>query len=216
MGNTQDRVIKGLDEIVGDLIGFDMLEKLKEQIITQIPYQKMFGLKGERIFVNEDAAPNETILPLWEFQWDTETVQGQNSFQTGFINSRIIFPNNLSGKYDFFRLVALSIARFFNSQSFLNNFFGQVDGLNEFAENLSFAYNNTYKRGEITVPVLIIRIPFLFDINRFRILNPCTDLDGNLHDPLLRQIESYSLEITDDDIENPTVLIPATEPLIKN
>ncbi len=213
MGNTKDRVITGLDSIVGALAGPQMLEKLKATIIKEPVYQKMFGNKGERIFLNEDAAVNETILPLWEFQWDTETVMGADLYQTGFINSRILFPNNLSGKYDFYRLVAISISRFFNSQFFTNDFLKQVSGLNEFAEDLNFAYNQTYKRGEMSVPALVMRIPFKFDLRRLRLIEDCTDFDAQLSALLLEQIASYSLEIKDDDNN---VLIPADVPLVSN
>lgn len=198
MGNTSERLISGFDLVSGVLAGNLMLETLKTSLLTQTPFQKMFGANGERIFINEVPAYNETILPLWEFQWDTETVQGSDLRQIGFVNSRVLFPNNLNGKFGIYRKLALVIARYFDSQFCVDDFVRKVPGLTEFGEDIEFKYNQIFNYGEMTVPALTMRFPFTIDLRRLRIEEECTDFDGKLQAELIEELETYIVEIQDD------------------
>lgn len=200
MGNTNSRLVTGLDQIVGILAGSEILDKLKAALHDQNVFNTIFGtLENSRIYIDEFPAVNETNLPRWELQMDSEIVQGSDLRQTGFINGRILFPNNLSSQFKVYRLVCLAISRWFDSKVAVDDFVRKVPGLIECGENLEFLYDQRYNFGAGTCPAVIMRIPYTLDLRRMRIEDGCTDLDGDLDAKLLATIKHYFIEITDDE-----------------
>jgi len=212
MGNTKERVQGGIDQVVGVLAGAEMLDKLKTSILNQNVFQTMFGKitnPKNRIFTEKVPAYNETILPLWEFQPITDIVQGAKLHQTGVVNSRILFPNNLSADFKIYRLTAMIVSRFMTSTARITDFLKEVPGLIEFGENIEYSYQQVLTIGEMTTPALVMSMPYTIDLNRMRIEDGCTDLDGDLDALLLAEMETYFLTITDDKevVEDRTVLL---------
>ena len=209
MGNTQERVVNSVDLIMGVLAGVDMLEALREGMLKQRVFRSMFGrgdtdeargiAENSHIFVNEVASKDESKLPLMEIQFDNEVVEGADLRQRGFLTARVLFPNNLTAKYKVYRTVAMAISRWFASQKAVDDFLRKVPGLTECGENLEFTYDAVFKHGGLTCPALLIRIPFVIDLQRMRVEDGCTDLNADLDAKLLKEIESYFIEITDDE-----------------
>lgn len=209
MGNQQTRLVDGLSEVIGVLAGSEMLAKLKTAIIAQDVFKTMFGDEGERVFIEKVPAYNETILPLWEFQPITELVMGGGLRQRGTVNSRILFPNNMSADFHIYRLTAMVVSRFFTSQGRITDFLKEVPGLIDFGENINYSYQQVLNTGQMTVPALVMQIPYTIDLNRMRFVDECTDLNDDLDAELLAEMEAYFLTITDDKevVEDRTVLL---------
>lgn len=213
MGNKDLRVDEGLDLIVGVMAGEEMIAKLKESLIKDKVFQTMFGADGRRIFCNEAVAYNDTILPLLEMNVDNETVVSRQGYQIGVVNARVLFPSNLSGKFDVYRMVAMALARYFNSKHCIDDFLRKVPGLLEFAEGAQYFYQNMFVHDALKVPALLMRWPYKIDLARLRREEACTtDFDAKLSDKLIDVFESYFLELKSD---NGTTLVPVDESVDK-
>lgn len=201
MGNTDERVVKGLDQIIGILAGSEILDKLKESLNDQTVFKTIFGSieKGNsRIYIDEFPAVNKTTLPRLELQVDTEQVAGSDLRQTGIINGRILFPNNMSSRFKIYRLVCMAISRWFNSKKAIE-FVRKIPGMTECGENIEFFYDQRFKHSLGECPAVLMRIPYIIDLHRMRVEDGCTDLDGDLDAKLLKEIKIYFIEITDDE-----------------
>ncbi len=231
MGQQQRKAVTGVDQVTPSLVdgaspdggarlmGEFMFERLRESIMGEKVFQTIFGGGNDKadplqsnIYLNSMPSYNDTILPAWEFRFSQETVQGADLRQTGRVRSRVLFPNNLKGELNFHRKVAMAIARYFNSALRIDDFLKKVPGLTEFGENLEFQYDLLFVHGGQQVPVITIGIDYIFDIRRFRLENPCTDLDDRLDAELIEEAV-YMLEISgDDEVTGETeILIPESE-----
>jgi len=205
MGNLNDRVVVPVGQIVGGLVGSNLLAQLKSDMVLQNVFKTMFGTSGERIFIAETPSYNETIFPMIEFYMSRETFQSFDTLITGSIMGRIILPVQMLTKTDtnFQRALAAAFMRFLNSKK--HSLFANVAGLIEFGANAEWVYDRMFVYTGVTAPAIDFTLPFKFDMQRYRLAKPEIDLDGDLDAALFGWVESYSLGVSSDDGE---VLIP--------
>jgi|TARA_Y100000034_G_C6910517_1_gene424639 hypothetical protein len=200
VGKTETRVKQGVNDVLGHIFGDSMLDTLKSALVIQEPFKTMFGENGERIFVEDFPAINESILPAWQFQFESDTIQGQDLYHRGFVSSRIIFPTKMRGAFGLYRKVAMVIARYFQSDKCVSDFIKNVPGLTEFGEDLTFNYGQVYRLSGVDVPVLTMRFAFQFDLRKVKLHFSDTDFNDDLHAELLGAFANY-IEITNDKEE---------------
>lgn len=195
MGNYDDRVAGPLSKISGILIGENLLPAVKEAMIQQGVFQKLFGSKGERIFVKDLPSLNDTIIPLIEFRWKGERWQSQNTRVFGTVVGMIVMPADLGGRTDRFRAIVAAFMRWIDSS---HGLFAAVPGLIEFGTNADFKYDNAIRAGGTEYPVVDFTLPVVFDLTIFRAQNPEIDLDGALDAELFGWVETYAIRIKDE------------------
>lgn len=207
MGNHQTRAVTGVGQVTGGLVAENMLEATKTAILNQNVFKTIFK---NNVFVNDVPAYNETILPAWEFRFSTEKIMGGDLRHEGVVNSRVLFPNKLVGAYDIHRKVALAIGRFFNNPR--KDIFDNVKGLTHIGEDLEFTYDQVFAHGGMQVPAILIKIPFMIDLRRYRIECPEVpldeaELDADLVEEWEQRIQIHGLDTIDDEKSDDNILI---------
>jgi hypothetical protein len=180
MGNQDARVDKPISLVTGPLVGSELLESFKQELITENVFQIMFGIKGERIFHEEIPNLNETILPAMLLSWKSETFNSNNTYFQGFINGWIVLPVKLEGNYNSLRRVASMVQRFMGGAM---KIFARVPGLTEFGYGTEFNYDGLARFDGLAAPVIQMNIPFKFDLQLLRLdvagFDPSAPLDAS-------------------------------------
>ena len=207
MGNLETRAKVGISQVTGGLMGENLLEVLKDAILNQSVFKTIFK---NNVFTDELPSYNDTILPAWEFRFNKEIIEGGDLRHTGTINSRILFPNNLAGLVSFHRKIALAVGRFFKAPR--KDIFDNVSGLTEIGQKLDISYDMLFVQGGIKLPSIVMQLPFVFDVRRYRIENPEIPLDDDL-DAALEEDWTTFIEISgvDEVAETKTILIPESK-----
>lgn len=206
MGNFNDRVVDGLSKINGPLYGEGLLEALKASMIKENVFQALFGLLGERIFIDEIPSYNDSIIPLIEFWWKAETYQSRNSFFTGSLDGRILLPAQIDRKKalpNYSRRIGNAFQRFLGGDN--HNLFDVVPGLIEFGFGMNFRYDQIFQITGLTLPAIAMTIPAKFDLRLLQLQRPEVDWVSELDADEIGFVETYRITIAD---ENSHVLIP--------
>lgn len=211
MGNYDEDVKKPLSEVTGPLLGQVLLPKFKEQMKEQKVFRMLFGKDCERVYVDELPSYNDTIIPLLEMRWSSESWQSKNTRVSGMINGMLILPADMLGRTDQFREIAAAFARWIESR---HNLFKEVPGLIECGKNITFKYDDAVKADATTFPIVRFTLPVLFDLQKFRLRLDDIDLDAPLDAPRIPDITTYSITITDENLNVliPTGILLQTEP----
>ena len=198
----EERIQEPLDTVTGPLIGQDLLPAFKAAMLRQRVFQKIFGRKGESIFTDQLPSANDTIIPLLQLTWKSERWQSKNTRLFGVIRGLLVLPADLMGRTDRFRPIAGAFSRWLASR---HDLFERVGGLIEIGKNMDFNYEGAVKVDGTTYPAIDITIPCLFDQQLFRLANPEVDLDEPLDAAEIPDMTTYSITITDEDLNT---LIP--------
>lgn len=195
MGNLEDRVEYPLSKVTGPLVGGNLLDALKAEILAEPIFQRIFGCKGERIFTKDLPSYNETILPLIEFYWSRERVNNWDTLQTGAIEARIVLPVKFRGDVNGQRQIAALFQRFMNTR---RGIFTTVSGLTELGVDTEYRYDKLLALNGLTLPVIEMTIPFAFDLKLFSQQNPELDLFGPLDGELVGFFEHYGFKLSNE------------------
>lgn len=205
MGNYKDRVEKPIDRVTGLLIGDDLLDRVKLAMLNQGVFRKLFGEKGERIFVEALPNFNDTIIPTIEMHWKGERWESHDTRLRGTIVGMIVLPADMAARTDRFRAIAACFARWIESDHglFTPSYATEqtdtsVSGLIEFGTNIEFKYDSAIRAGGTDYPVIDFTLPVVFDLTIFKAENPDVDLNAALDAGLVGWIETYGLKITDE------------------
>jgi hypothetical protein len=196
MGNYRERLAEPLAKISGILPGGNLITAIKAAMLVQPVFQKLFGEKGERIFVDKLPSPNDTIIPCIEFRWKGERWQSQRTRIFGTVIGMIVLPADLEGHTDRFRAIVAAFMRWIESDHTL---FSDVSGLMEFGKNADFKYDSAIRAGGDLLPVIDFTLPVTIDLTIFRAENPDIDLDAALDADLIGWIETYNIQISDEN-----------------
>lgn len=196
MGNFDKKVAEPLSKISGPLIGENLLTAVKESMLKQGVFRKLFGEKGERIYTDKLPNYNDTAVPLIEFRWKGERWQSQHTRIYGTVVGSIVLPADLQGRTDRFRTIVMAFTRWIEAS---NDLFKRVSGLIEFGTNADFKYDEAIRAGADIFPVIDFNLPVVFDLTIFADENPEINLDGALDADLYGWIETYNIKLTDED-----------------
>ncbi|MGZ3686698.1 MAG: hypothetical protein ACXWPM_00025 [Bdellovibrionota bacterium] len=195
MGNFEKKVEEPLEQVSGILIGENLLPAVKAEMLLQPVFQKLFGCKGERIFIDKLPSWNDTIVPGVEFRWKGERWQSQDTRVYGTIVGMIVLPADLEARTDRFRAIVSTFMRWIDSK---HGLFTAVSGLIEFGTNADFKYDNAIRANGVLFPVIDFTLPVVFDLTIFKAENPEIDLDGALDAELFGWVETYDIRMRDD------------------
>lgn len=206
MGNFEDRVEQSVEKVTGPLYGDNLLSELKKAMIKEQVFQSLFGVNGERIFVEEIPSYNDTVIPLIEFWWKSETYASRNTYLPGAVIGRIVLPLQIDRKNarpNFSRKVANMFQRFLGGDN--HNLFDVVPGLIEFGYQMIFSYDHLLQLDGKNYPTITITVPTKFDLRLLQLQLPEIDWAGPLDTEEIGLIETYKITIAD---ENSVVRIP--------
>lgn len=192
--NFDTRVRKALDQVSGPLVGDNLLQAFKDEMIKEILFQVMFGSQGERIFIDKIPNWNETILPAMILGWKQETFNSFDTYFEGMINALIALPVQLSGDYNNLRRVGSMVQRWMGGAMSL---FDKVPGLTMFGYGSEFNYEGTAKFDGFSSPAIQITIPFKFDLQILAQTVDGIDFTAPLDQADIGFIEKIILEVHD-------------------
>jgi hypothetical protein len=206
-GNLTERLLAGISQIAGGLVGDNLLAQLKADMILQPVFQTLFGESGERIYINQTPAWNEDITPGVEFWWRRESFQSGDTYLTGAIGGHFVLPGRIDTKSDpnIPRALAATFQRFLASNQ--HQLFAKVFGLIEFGVNADYDYSTMIQADGFTAPRVALNLPFKFDLLLLRQQRPEIDYDAALDADLEVLLNSITVNVTDDNTESPTALV---------
>lgn len=201
MGNKQERIDRPLKNVLGPLVGEDLLINFKKELIKERILQAMFGGAGERVFITDHPNLNESIVPAFMLDWRQETFNSNRAYFEGTISAMIVLPTQLSGDTNGLRRVASMIQRWmagtmdlFNSES--DSF---VPGLVKFGYGATYDYTGLADYSGIKFPSIQITIPFMFDLELLRLESNGFDPNQPLDDSDMGYLESIGLTVYETD-----------------
>lgn len=162
-GNLENRVRNPLSDVTGILVGQNLLEELKNSLISENVFKKMFGSQGEHIFINSWPNMNETITPVVLLSWKNERIQSLNAYYEGSIDMIIALPTQIKGDYNALRAVGALFQRWMMTKMVL---FRKVLGLIELGVGAEFDYTGLAVFSGVSFPTIKVNIPFKFDLQK--------------------------------------------------
>lgn len=214
-GNNQTRVKYPLQDVKGIIVGQNLLEIFRSEMIKEPVFQKMFGPTGQHIYLTEIPNVNETITPFIILSWKSETFTSINAYYDGAIDCSIVLPTQIKGDYNALRSVGALFQRWMGTTM---DMFGvdKVLGLIELGVGSTFDYTGLATFSGASCPVIRVVIPFKFDLQKVSNamsdqygLDPFAPLDSNFDDDLLLRYQlifvdsenNQTLKTSEDDIE---------------
>ena len=200
MANNQiERVENAISEVQGPLIGSNLLQSFKDQMLKQEVFRIMFGGSAEcadRIYVRKMPNVNESIVPFLILSWQSDTFRSFNQYFDGTIKGLLALPAHIQGDYNAQRRVGNMIQRFMGGP--MKMFDPAVNpGLIEFGIGTQFVYDGLANFSGIQLPVIQMTIPFKFDLQQLRIQSPGFDPFSDLDEADLLWVEKYSASYID-------------------
>lgn len=203
MNNLQNRIKSPKSDVVGVLVGENLLDVFKSEMIKERVFQRMFGTGGERIYINEMPNVNETITPFVLASWSKERFNSIDTYFEGNIDVSIVLPTQIKGDYNALRHVGAMFQRWIGTTM---NCFDKVLGLIEFGANSDYDYNGLAVFSGANCPVIKINMPFKFDLQKISHgmsdeygFDPLSSLDDAQNDVIL---ERYGLIVVDAETDN--------------
>ena len=194
-GNQKTRVDFPIDLVQGTVVGANLLQSLKDDLILENVFRLMFGSNGERIFINDLPSLNETILPCLMVRWKQETFRSNNTYLDGSIGFELVLPVKLKGDFNALRRAATIFQRWLSGAA---NLYPQNKGLIMFGFESNWNYEGLAKFDGITAPAIVANIPFRFDLALLREeFDPTQPLDESD----IGFIESITLTVFDEETE---------------
>lgn len=140
---------------------------------------------------------NDTIFPLVEFWWDSETYDNDDVYFSGMIKGRFLLPIKFDGNFNLQRRIAAAFMRFLGAGQ--HNLFKRVLGLIEIGAGISFQYDQIFVADGIQCPAITFRMPFKYDLRVFTRAHADVDYKDRLDADLIGMIESYGIEVKDEE-----------------
>lgn len=194
-GNLESKVNYPAGLVQGPLVGENLLDAFKHELITESVLQLMFGSDGCRIFTKDRPSLNESILPALMLTWKQETFNSGDSYFEGMIDGLIVLPTKIGGNFNHLRRVGSIFQRFMGGRM---NLFSKVPGLVKFGYGTTFNYDGLIRMDGLTAPVIQITIPFKFDLQLVRLQSPF-DPQAPLDQSDIGFVERYILDIKNSD-----------------
>lgn len=188
-GNLENKVKQPLSEVTGILVGQNLLEVIKSEMLTESVFQKMFGVDGEHIFINSYPNINETITPSILLSWKNDRPESLNAYLMGDIEMSIILPTQLKGDYNALRSVGALFQRWMMSNRTVLN---KVLGLLELGVESTFDYTGLAVFSGNYCPVIKATLPFKFDMQKLiqaGAYDPDEPLDSQFTDDILLEYD---------------------------
>lgn len=206
MGNKQDRVDLPIKQISGPLVGEDLLNNFKKELIKERVLQAMFGISGERVFITDHPNLNESIVPAFMLDWKQEVFNSNDTYFEGSVSAMVILPTQLSGDTNGLRRVGSIIQRWMGGPMdlFKPTSDSFVPGLVKFGYGSTYDYSGLADYSGVKFPVIQITIPFKFDLQLLRLQIDGFDPSQSLDDSDMGFLESIGLIVY--ETENNTVI----------
>ena len=198
-GNQKDKVEASWAMVTGPLVGSNLLQKFKSEMIKEAVFRKMFGETGDSIFIDKVPNINETILPAVILQWSRETYTSNNVYLDGSVDGSIVLPTKLTGDYNALRRVANMVQRWMGGGM---NLWSDVPGLTQFGHGTEFTFDKLAAFDGFRVPLITMRIPFRFDLQYLRLLTDGFDPSAPLDDSDVGFVEEYDLNFKNAENQN--------------
>ena len=202
--NFETRVKAPLQSVAGRLIGENLLQSFKNEMLKESVFQTMFGTCGDRIYIDKIPNWNETILPAMILGWKSETYNSFDAYYTGIVTAIIALPVQLSGDYNSLRRVGNMVQRWIGGAMELFDGDNLVPGLTMFGYGSEFNYEGTAKFDGFSAPAISITFPFKFDLQILNQYMDGIDFRAALDEADLGFIEKILLEVR--EVENQKVI----------
>lgn len=196
MGKIDEVLKPAFDEIKTESPGQFLLERFKEELLKSAFFRKLFGEKGEQIWVNEEKALNDSTMPVLRLRYQNDTYTNSDTVTSGAIDGVVIFPAILKGKTDIFRRLGITIQRWLGTN---HKMFDAVPGLTMFGRGSTYRYDGLAVYSGTQYPAMPFTLPFEIDNHLFSEMCPEVDLDAPIDSDPLGFIRSYMLEIKSEE-----------------
>lgn len=206
MNNQEARVEAPIAITEGRLIGSNLMDSFKDQLLKQKVFREMFGDGGERIFYKKMPNVNESIVPMLVMRWATDKFKSVDTYFEGTIDCAIGLPTRVDGDVNALRQVANLFQRFIGGP--MQMFDPKINpGLIKFGYDTEFKYGGMFKLDGVSLPAIEFTLNFVIDLQKLNIDDPSFDYFADLDTANLPWIESYSLSIVANNADK-TILIP--------
>lgn len=199
--NFQTKVHPAIQAVGGRLIGDNLLQAFKAEMIKEDVFKTLFGPTGDRIFIDKIPNWNETIIPAIILGWKSETYTSRDTYYEGMVTGMVALPMQLAGDYNNLRRVGNMVQRWMGGAMDLFSGENLVPGLIRFGYGAEFNYEGLAKFDGFSAPAIQINIPFKFDLQLLAQTLDGVDFSGPLDATDLGFIEKIILEVHDGETQ---------------